>query len=136
GGLCGDAANPGSRALGCAGRSHRGRDHSRRRGAHRSVRPQTRAFALRAFARSPVISALPPPTKGGCPDPWAAQTGSNVGWILNCRDATRLISRELDGPLPWRRRLLLRLHLAWCDPCRAFTDQVTLLGAAMNRYRS
>jgi hypothetical protein len=59
-----------------------------------------------------------------------------VGWILDCRDATRLISRELDGPLPWGRRMLLRVHLFWCDPCRALVDQMQLLRAAMQRYRS
>jgi hypothetical protein len=59
-----------------------------------------------------------------------------VGSILNCRDATRLISRELDGPLPWGRRLLLRMHLFWCGPCRRFVRQVALLRVAMQRYRS
>jgi putative zinc finger protein len=59
-----------------------------------------------------------------------------MGWILDCRDATRLISRELEEPLPRGRRLLLRAHLLWCDPCRAFVAQVRLLRAAMQRYRS
>jgi hypothetical protein len=59
-----------------------------------------------------------------------------VGWILDCRDATRLISRELDGPLPRGRRALLRMHLFWCDPCRAFVDQIRLLRSAMRIYRS
>ncbi len=62
--------------------------------------------------------------------------GFDVGSILNCRDAIRLISRELDGPLPWRRRLLLRMHLFWCGPCRRFLRQVVLLRGAMQRYRS
>jgi hypothetical protein len=59
-----------------------------------------------------------------------------VGWILDCRDATRLISRDLDAPLPRGRRMLLRVHLFWCDPCRSFVDQMRLLRDAMRTYRS
>ena len=55
---------------------------------------------------------------------------------MNCRDATRLISRELDGPLPFWRRLLLRVHLFLCGPCRDFVRQALLLREAMRRYRS
>jgi hypothetical protein len=59
-----------------------------------------------------------------------------LGKILNCRDATRLISRELDAPLPPWRRLLLRVHLFWCGPCRDFLRQTLFLRDAMRRYRS
>jgi hypothetical protein len=59
-----------------------------------------------------------------------------LGRILNCKDATRLISRELDGPLPFGRRLLLRVHLFFCDACRDFVRQTMLLRDAMRRYRS
>jgi len=59
-----------------------------------------------------------------------------LGKILNCRDATRLISRELDGPLPFGRRLLLRVHLFLCGPCRNFLRQAMFLRKAMRRYQS
>lgn len=59
-----------------------------------------------------------------------------MGRLLDCRDATRLISRELDGPLPRGWRLMLRLHLFWCGPCRRFLQQTRLLRAAMRQYRS
>jgi len=59
-----------------------------------------------------------------------------LGKILNCKDATRLVSRELDGPLPFGRRVLLRLHLFWCDTCRDFARQAMVLREAMRRYRS
>jgi hypothetical protein len=45
------------------------------------------------------------------------------------------ISRELDGPLPYGRRLRLRLHLLWCDACRRFARQAVFLRTAMQRYR-
>lgn len=59
-----------------------------------------------------------------------------MGSILDCRSATRLISRELDGPLPWGSRALLRFHLFWCGPCRRFLRQALTLRTAMHRYRS
>ncbi|MEO8674699.1 MAG: zf-HC2 domain-containing protein [Casimicrobiaceae bacterium] len=59
-----------------------------------------------------------------------------MGRILNCRDASRLISRELDAPLPFWRWLLLRVHLFLCGPCRGFLRQALLLREAMRRYRS
>lgn len=58
-----------------------------------------------------------------------------MGRLLDCKDATRLISRELDGPLPLGRRLRLRLHLLWCDACRRFARQAVFLRLAMERYR-
>ena len=59
-----------------------------------------------------------------------------MGRILTCKDASQLISRALDGPLPFGRRLLLRIHLFWCDACRDFLRQTVLLREAMRRYRS
>ena len=59
-----------------------------------------------------------------------------LGRILNCKDAARLISRELDGRLPVGRRLLLRFHLFCCDACRDFARQAMFLREAMRRYRS
>jgi predicted anti-sigma-YlaC factor YlaD len=58
-----------------------------------------------------------------------------MGILLDCRDAVRLISRELDGPLPAGRRLRLRLHLLWCAACRGFARQAAFLRMAMQRYR-
>jgi hypothetical protein len=40
---------------------------------------------------------------------------------------TRLISDELDRPLPWAQRLLLTLHLGLCGPCRRFRQAVRWL---------
>lgn len=57
-----------------------------------------------------------------------------LGWILNCREATRLVSRGLDDPLPRGRGLLLRAHLFWCGPCRNFVRQMRLLRRTMRRY--
>jgi hypothetical protein len=56
--------------------------------------------------------------------------------MLTCKEASRLMSQELDGPLPIRRRWLLRLHLLWCEACRRYNSQARFLRAAMRRYRS
>jgi hypothetical protein len=56
--------------------------------------------------------------------------------MLNCKEASRLMSRRLDEPLPLGRRLALRLHLLLCDACRHFDRQTVLLREAMRRYRS
>jgi predicted anti-sigma-YlaC factor YlaD len=59
-----------------------------------------------------------------------------LGLLFTCKEASRLISRELDGPLPFGRRLRLRLHLLECNACRRFLRQVEYLRVAMRRYRS
>jgi predicted anti-sigma-YlaC factor YlaD len=55
---------------------------------------------------------------------------------MTCKEASRLISQELDHPLPWHRRLVLRVHLLWCDACRRYNRQARFLREAMRRYRS
>ena len=59
-----------------------------------------------------------------------------MGRLLDCKDAARLISRELEGPLPLGRRVVLRLHLLWCEACRRFARQALFLRTAMRRYRA
>lgn len=41
---------------------------------------------------------------------------------MTCRDATELIADYVEGHLPFRRRLSLRLHLALCRSCRNYFD--------------
>ena len=52
---------------------------------------------------------------------------------LTCKDASRLVSQGLDRRLgPWDL-LRLRLHLAICDACSAFTKQMRFLRDAIQR---
>lgn len=44
--------------------------------------------------------------------------------MLRCRDVTERASELLDGSLPLRARLALRLHLAICSMCRNYIDQL------------
>ena len=56
--------------------------------------------------------------------------------MLTCKEASRLISQELDAALPIHRRWMLRLHLLWCQACRSYDRQARFLREAMRRYRS
>jgi hypothetical protein len=55
---------------------------------------------------------------------------------LSRRDANRLVSRKLDGPLPFGRQVWLNFHLLVCDTCRRFARQLDYPRLAMRRYRS
>ena len=51
--------------------------------------------------------------------------------MLSCKKATRLVSQGLDRRLPFGRRVALRVHLAVCDGCTNFTQQMAFLRKAM-----
>jgi len=52
--------------------------------------------------------------------------------MLNCKQASKLVSQSLDRPLSWAERCQLRLHLFICNPCRRFAKQLKLLAAAIH----
>jgi len=47
-----------------------------------------------------------------------------------CRDAVELVSDYLDGTLSRRQRRRLEKHLAQCDACSAYLDQMRATIAA------
>jgi hypothetical protein len=53
--------------------------------------------------------------------------------MIDCREASRLISQNADRPLPLGRRIQLRLHLFLCDACSNFSRQVRQVRRAVNR---
>lgn len=53
--------------------------------------------------------------------------------MMNCRQASQLVSQSLDRRLSWRERFGLRLHLLICDACAEFQRQMRLLRAATQR---
>ncbi len=55
--------------------------------------------------------------------------------LISCKDASRLISQIMDGSVPLHRRLLVRLHLLFCDACTQFQRQVRFLRVMMRRYK-
>ena len=56
--------------------------------------------------------------------------------ILSCKEATRLVSQGLDRRLPFGRRVALRVHLAICDGCTNFKQQMDFLRKAVARLGS
>lgn len=45
-------------------------------------------------------------------------------WIVTCRETTELVSRAMDQRLPFSARLAMRLHLAICENCTRFAQQL------------
>lgn len=55
--------------------------------------------------------------------------------MLRCREAAALVSEAQAHPLPFRRRLALKVHLMMCRACRRFAKQVAFLHRAALRLR-
>ena len=50
---------------------------------------------------------------------------------MTCKEVTRLVSQGLDRRLPFGRRVAVRVHLAICDGCTNFTEQMAFLRKAI-----
>jgi len=55
--------------------------------------------------------------------------------LIDCKDASRLVSQKIDGPLPVGSALRLWLHLMWCKTCQRFEQQAKFLRQLMQKYR-
>ena len=53
---------------------------------------------------------------------------------VDCKEASRLLSAELDGPLTLAQRTRLRLHLALCDACTNVKAQFEFMRRALASY--
>jgi predicted anti-sigma-YlaC factor YlaD len=53
--------------------------------------------------------------------------------MLNCKEASALMSQALDRRLSLWERANLRLHLLVCEGCRRFERQMALLRTACRR---
>jgi putative zinc finger protein len=54
---------------------------------------------------------------------------------LSCQQASRLLSQQQEDPLPFGKRVRLRLHLMYCDACTNVSRQFETLRLAMQRWR-
>ena len=52
----------------------------------------------------------------------------------NCKQSVRLQSAALDGKLPFRQRLGLRIHLMLCQWCRRYGKHIRFLRAAAREH--
>ena len=53
---------------------------------------------------------------------------------IDCKQASRLLSAELDGRLTIAQRAALRLHLTLCDACTNVKAQFEFLRRALRSY--
>ena len=53
--------------------------------------------------------------------------------VISCKEASRLLSQAQDRPLGALERLKLRAHLALCDFCTRFEQQLRFMREAMRR---
>jgi hypothetical protein len=52
---------------------------------------------------------------------------------ISCKEASRLVSQSQDRQLSLGEQVALRLHLAICRGCRAFSVQLAFLRRAVRR---
>jgi anti-sigma factor ChrR (cupin superfamily) len=53
--------------------------------------------------------------------------------LPGCRETSRLMTHYQEGQLPLRKSLAIRLHLALCPPCQAFSDSLKGLPGLVRR---
>lgn len=54
--------------------------------------------------------------------------------MLNCKQASQLMSRAMDNDLPFWKRMSLKIHLMVCDGCNNFSSQTQLLRMAAREF--
>ncbi|MEO6975355.1 MAG: zf-HC2 domain-containing protein [Gallionella sp.] len=54
--------------------------------------------------------------------------------MLNCHDATRLMSELQDRPLSLMERMSLKLHASMCSGCSNFKEQMSTLRVMTRSY--
>jgi predicted anti-sigma-YlaC factor YlaD len=54
--------------------------------------------------------------------------------MLNCQEATRLLSDRLEHPLSRRQRMALVVHTMMCNACRNFGKQAEFLRQVAARF--
>lgn len=55
--------------------------------------------------------------------------------MMNCRQATELVSHSHDRPLSWHENIKLRLHLLICNGCNNYKKQLDIISKTMKQLR-
>ncbi len=50
--------------------------------------------------------------------------------MMNCKQATQMMSQELDRQLSWHERMALRFHVMMCNGCNNFRKQMAFIRKA------
>ncbi len=56
--------------------------------------------------------------------------------MLTCREVTKLVSESMDGSLPWRKRIGIRIHFMMCVSCARYRRQMLLIRELIRDYLS
>lgn len=56
--------------------------------------------------------------------------------MMSCKQATQLISEDLDHPLPWSKRMAVRMHVLICNRCAAYRRQLRAITKLLSLARS
>jgi len=54
--------------------------------------------------------------------------------MLNCKQASELMSQAMDMRLPFGKRMPLKLHVLMCSGCSNFMLQISFLRKASSRF--
>ena len=54
--------------------------------------------------------------------------------MLNCKEATRLISESQERELSLLEKMPLKFHVMMCSGCKNFSEQVPFLSQAMRAF--
>lgn len=54
--------------------------------------------------------------------------------MMNCQQATRLISESQERVLSLPEKMTLKIHLMMCSGCKNFSQQVPFIRQAMRAY--
>lgn len=54
--------------------------------------------------------------------------------MMNCQQATRLISESQDRTLSLSEKMTLKMHVLMCAGCKNFSLQIPFLSQAMKAY--
>jgi hypothetical protein len=54
---------------------------------------------------------------------------------ITCQRASRLLCQQQDEPLPFGKRLRLRIHLMVCDACRNVSRQLASIRLGLQKWR-
>jgi len=52
--------------------------------------------------------------------------------MRNCQQIVDLVSQEIDGKLPWKIHLEVKMHLVLCNNCHRYTNQLNFMQSELN----
>ncbi|RBO86094.1 zf-HC2 domain-containing protein [Marinomonas aquiplantarum] len=54
--------------------------------------------------------------------------------MMNCKEATQLLSEKLDRPLDTKEKVMLGVHTAMCSSCKQFGRQMEDIRSLAKQY--